>query len=107
MSTTLFTILVTILSSVSMVLTEALKKAFDSKGKDYSANVIALINALVVGCGGTAIAYLLLGIAFTVTNIICLLLMGVVVWVGSMIGYDKVKQLIEQILAVKTKAKKQ
>lgn len=101
MSTTLFTILVTILSSVSIALTEALKKACTDAGKNYSANMLALINAMIVGCGGTAAAYLLLGIAFTTTNIVCLILMGAVVWVGSMIGYDKVKQLIEQILFLK------
>ena len=101
MSITLFTILVTVLSSVSMLLTEAAKKAYDNANKKYSANVLALINAIVAGCGGTAVVYLLLGVAFTTTNVVCLLLMGLVVWIGSMIGYDKVKQLIEQLSIVK------
>ena len=101
MSTTLFTLLVTIFSSVSVLLTEGVKKFFDNKGKKYSANILALINALVIGCGGTAAAYLLLGIPFVLTNIVCLILMGGVVWLGSMIGYDKVKQLIVQISEIK------
>ena len=101
MSIALFTILITIFSSISMLLTEAVKKAYSNAGKEYSANILALINAFVVGCGGTAVTYLLLGIAFTTTNIICLLLMGIVVWIGSMIGYDKIKQLIEQISVIK------
>lgn len=101
MSITLFAILVTALSSVSMVLTEAVKKAYDNAGKKYSANILALINAIVVGWGGTAVTYLFLGIAFTTTNIVCLFLMGVVVWIGSMIGYDKIKQLIEQLSVIK------
>ena len=101
MSIALFTILITILSSVSALLTEALKKAYDNAGKKYSSNTLALINAIVVGCGGTAIIYLLLGIAFSITNVVCLLLMGIVVWIGSMIGYDKVKQLIEQLSIIK------
>ena len=101
MSIALFTILITVFSSISALVTEAIKKAYDNVGKKYSANVLALINALVVGCGGTAVAYLLMGIAFTATNIVCLLLMGFVVWIGSMIGYDKVKQLIEQISIIK------
>lgn len=101
MSIALFTILITIFSSISMLLTEAVKKAYSNAGKEYSANILALINAFIVGCGGTAVAYLLLGIAFTTINIVCLLLMGVVVWIGSMIGYDKIKQLIEQISVIK------
>lgn len=101
MSTTLFTILITALSAVNMALTEAIKKALDTKGKDYSSNILALISAVLSGCGGTAVVYLLLGIPFTAINILCLVLMGAVVWVGSMIGYDKVKQLVEQLLVVK------
>lgn len=107
MTTALFTILVTALSSVSMITTEAVKRSFENAKKEYSANILALVNALVVGCGGTLIAYLLLGIAFTVSNIACALLMGVVVWIGSMIGYDKVKQLVEQVLVVKSKKEKE
>ena len=101
MSIALFTILVTIFSSISALLTEAVKKAYDNTGKGYSANILALINAIVVGCGGTAVTYWLLGIAFTATNLVCLFLMGIVVWVGSMIGYDKVKQLLEQLSVIK------
>ena len=51
----------------------------------------------MVGCGGTAIAYVLLGIPFVLPNVLCLVLMCGVVWLGSMIGYDKVMQLVKQI----------
>ena len=101
MNITLFTILITVLSSVSAILTQAIKKAYDNAGKKYSANVLALINAVLVGCGGTSVAYGLLGIAFSLTNVICIFLMGLVVWIGSMIGYDKVKQLVEQLAVIK------
>ena len=74
---------------------------YTNSGKEYSANVIALINALVVGCGGTAVLYMLQGIPWTTNNIICLVLMGVAVWVASMIGYDKLLQLLKQIADVK------
>ena len=35
--------------------------------------------------------------AFSINNIICLVLMGVAVWIASMIGYDKVLQLLKQL----------
>lgn len=101
MSIALFTILITIFSAASALLTEAVKTCYQNAGKNYSANILALINALIVGCGGTAATYLLLGIAFTSTNVLCLILMGAVVWIGSMVGYDKIKQLIEQISILK------
>ena len=101
MTITLFIVLATICCAVSGLLTEGIKTWFKNAGKEYSANLIALIDALVVGCGGTAIAYVLLGIAFTLPNILCLVLMVGVVWLGSMIGYDKVMQLITQIASIK------
>lgn len=101
MTITLFIVLATICCAVSGLLTEGIKMWFQNAGKEYSANLIALINALIVGCGGTAVAYVLLGIAFTLSNILCLILMIGVVWLGSMIGYDKVMQLIAQIASTK------
>lgn len=101
MTITIFLLLIAICSAVSSLLTEGIKTWFKNANKDYSANLIALINAVVVGCGGTAIAYVLMGIAFTLSNILCLILMGAAVWLGSMIGYDKVIQLIAQVTSMK------
>lgn len=97
MSITLFISALTIGAAITALLTEAIKKAYSNAKKEYSANVIALINAVVVGCGGTAVTYMLLGIEWTVNNVICLILMGVAVWIGSMTGYDKIIQLVKQI----------
>lgn len=97
MTVTLFITIVTVGAAVSALLTEAIKKAYQNAGKEYSANVIALVNAFVVGGIGTAVVYMLRGITWTLNNIICLCLMILVVWIGSMIGYDKVIQLLKQI----------
>lgn len=97
MTVTLFITIVTLGAAVSSLLTEAIKKAYNNAEKEYSANVIALINAVVVGGIGTAVVYMLRGIPWTVNNIICLILMILVVWIGSMIGYDKIIQLLKQI----------
>ncbi|MCR4833109.1 MAG: hypothetical protein K5900_06005 [Butyrivibrio sp.] len=97
MTITLFITVFTVGAAVTSLLTEAIKKAYQNAGKEYSANMIALINALVVGGGGTAVTYMLNGITWSVNNVICLILMIVATWVGAMIGYDKVVQLLEQI----------
>lgn len=102
MTITLFVSILTIGALIASALTEAIKKAYANAEKEYSANVIALINAVVVGCGGTAVVYMLAGIPWTVNNIICLVLMGVAVWMTAMLGYDKVLQLIKQVSDVKT-----
>ena len=103
MTITLFISMLTLGAGLTALMTEAIKKAYLNEGKDYSANVIALINAVVVGCGGTAVLYMLQSIPWTVNNIICLILMGVAVWVASMIGYDKVLQLLKQLTDISTK----
>jgi len=100
MTITLFVTMLTIGAGITSLLTEAIKKFYTNAGKDYSANIVALINAIVVGCGGTAILYMLNSIPWTVNNIICIFLMGVAVWIASMIGYDKIIQLLKQIADV-------
>ena len=97
MTITLFISILTLGAAITGLFTEAIKKCYSNAHKEYSANVIALVNAIVVGFGGTAVAYLLLGISWTVNNIICMFLMAIAIWLGAMLGYDKVIQLVKQI----------
>lgn len=101
MTIAMFIMIATICCAVSVLLTEGIKVWCKNANKDYSANLIALINSLVAGGGGTAVTYILTDTPFTLSNIICIGLMIVVVWLGSMIGYDKVMQLISQITTKK------
>lgn len=100
MTVTLFITILTLGSTVSGLITEAIKTAYAGANKPYSANAIALIDAIVVGIGGTAISYSFIGIDWTGNNILCMVLMGLAVWVSSMIGYDKVVQLLQQLSAI-------
>lgn len=93
MTIELFIYLFTIGSAISSLLTQATKKAFPN----ISSNIIALINAVVVGGIGTVFAYIFLNISFGIQNIISIVLMAVCIWIGSMLGYDKVMQTISQI----------
>lgn len=105
MTVTLFISLFTFGSMLCGVITEAIKNAYKNADKPYSANVIALVDALVVGGLGTATAYMLMGIPWTVNNIICLVLMCVVIWLGAMVGFDKILQTISQISNLPKKEK--
>jgi len=97
MTVTLFITILTVGSIISSLLTEAIKKAYANAGKEYSANVIALVDAFVIGGGVTSAVYMLMGIPWTVNNVICLVGMIVTTWICSMIGYDKVIQAANQI----------
>lgn len=103
MTVTLFITIFTIGSLACGLITEAIKKTYQNAGKEYSANVIALIDAAVVGGLGTAAVYMLMGIEWSINNIICLLLMIVTVWLGATLGFDKVKQTLTQISEISPK----
>ena len=93
MTIEIFLFLFTIGSLISSLLTEAIKKM----GLNLSVNIIALIDAMVVGFLGTIAFYLIMGIVWTPTNIVCIFLMTFCIWIGSMIGYDKVMQTSAQL----------
>ncbi len=97
MTVTLFATILTVGAAANALLTEAIKKAYENEGKTYSPNMVALIDAAVIGGLGTAAAYILLDLSWSINNIICLCIMIAAVWVASMIGYDKVLQLARQI----------
>lgn len=93
MTIELFLFLFTVGSSASSLLTQAMKKSF----KNLSSNMLALVSALIVGVGGTLAAYILMGIVFDAKSIVCVPLMAICIWVGSMVSYDKILQTIAQL----------
>lgn len=93
MTLSLFLFLFAICSTVASLFTEALKKAFG----EISSNILALVSAGVTGIGGTIIAYIFLSLPFDAPNIMCIILMAFSIWIGAMVGYDKVIQTLEQI----------
>lgn len=93
MSIEFFIYLFTIGSAISSLITQATKKAVPN----ISSNIVALINAIFVGFFGTIIASNFLGFPLNANNLIIAGLMGVCIFIGSTIGYDKVMQTIRQI----------
>ena len=97
MTITTFLVLLAGFAAITSIATEGIKTLLDGQGVKYVSNVIVLIVALVVGCGGTAIYYVNYQIPFNALNSVYLALMGIANWLSAMVGYDKVKQAIEQI----------
>ncbi|MCM1100153.1 MAG: hypothetical protein NC079_00620 [Clostridium sp.] len=100
MNTTMFLILLSLLSAISSLVTEAVKTLITDR-VNLPYNLAAMITALVIGGGGTAVFYRLNAIPFTVNNMICLILMGLAAGLVSMTSYDKVRQAVEQIIGPK------
>lgn len=97
MTVTMFIALLTMFATVTSICTEGVKKILNELNVAYASNLLASIIACVVGIGGTAVYYILFGVAFTPSNVVCMILMGVATAFGAMVGYDKVVQAIEQI----------
>ena len=97
MNTTMFLILLSSFSVLSSLVTEGIKNITTDK-VNLSYNIVALITALIIGGGGTAVYYQLNAIPFTVNNVIYAVLMGLASGLTATVGYDKVKQAIEQIV---------
>ncbi|MBO7535781.1 MAG: hypothetical protein J6T34_01380 [Bacilli bacterium] len=107
MTVSLFISLLAGFATVSSLVTEVEKKIFANFGKTPSPNLLALIDALIIGGGGTSVAYLLLEIPFSPINIVAIVGMFVAVGISSMVGYDKVIQLIQQLTELKSLAKEE
>ena len=97
MNITTFQFLLMSFAVLTSTVTEAVKKFLEEQHIRYASNIVVLIIALILGCGGTILYYTGSGIPFTPLNIIYIPLMGIANWLGAMVGYDKVKQAIEQL----------
>ncbi len=97
MTATAFLIILTACAAVTSLLTEGLKKLLGGMGARYASNILVLIVALIVGCGTTALYYVNYQVQFDALNSVYLALMGVANWLGATLGYDKVRQTVEQI----------
>lgn len=92
-----FLVLLTILSVVTSLITEAVKKFINKKDTEYATNIVVLIVSVIVGGTGTVVFYMYNGIAWDALNVASVFLMIVANWLVAMLGYDKVMQAITQI----------
>lgn len=97
MNMTLFIALLVVFSAITSLCTEATKKILNELNVKYATNILVVILSLIVGVAGTGVYYVLFSIEFNAINIVCMPLMGIAIAVGSMVGYDKVVQTIEQL----------
>jgi len=96
MTAEMFLILLTAFSTITSLATEAVKKLLDKMELTYASNIIVLIVSSLVGGLGTIGYYIINNTEVTAANVACVVIMMVANWLGSMVGYDKVRQAITQ-----------
>jgi hypothetical protein len=94
---TLFLVLFTVCEVFTPLIVEGLKTEFKGLGKNYNATLIALFVAIFVSGVTGVFTYLLKGIDFTVINVFYILFLMLANWLGSTLGYDKLKQAFASI----------
>lgn len=92
----IFLIGLLVVSVITGLTTEAIKKIMTEHGKTYRANTLAGIVSAILSVA-TGSAYIILsGSGFNESTIICLIALIFMSWLCAMVGYDKVIQAISQ-----------
>ena len=99
--TCLFGLLVT--STLTGLVTEAVKKVLTKHNVKYPANTLAGIVAFVLSLAVETSYIILSDLSFTAEIVVCLIAQTFVSWLGAMVGYDKVIQTISQLRSSKEK----
>lgn len=77
-------------STLTGLVTEAIKKVCAEHNRTYHANTIAGIVAVILSIV-SGIAYIVLNdISFSASTIVYLVMLTICSWLGAMVGYDKV-----------------
>ncbi len=96
MSLEVFLLGLLIVSTLTGLFTEAIKKWLDERGKKYYSNALAGYVAIGLSIA-VGIAYIILvGAALNAQTAVYLIALILLSWLCAMVGYDKVMQAIAQ-----------
>ena len=97
MSFEIFLLLLMIVSILTGLVTEGIKKLLDEAKKPYRANLLAGIVAVVLSIGVDSGYIILTETAMNEKMAVILIALVLLSWLSAMVGYDKVIQAIGQI----------
>lgn len=90
-----------VVSLLTNLTVEGVKKLLNESGKNYSSNALAAILSIVLSCG-VCIVYLIMNdISFSMKNGVEIAVLMYLGFLVSTVGYDKVLQMLKQIQNVK------
>ena len=97
MSLHIFLLMLLIVSTLTGLVTEGVKKLLQEWSITYYANTLAGIVAVVVSAAVGAGYMVMVEAAFNAKMAVYLIALIFMSWLGAMVGYDKVRQAIAQI----------
>ena len=90
-----------IVSVITNLTVEGIKKLLDGTKVKYSSNVLAAILSVLIACAVSVIYLIMTDTVFTM-KIVVMMYLGFLI---STVGYDKVIQMLKQIQSVKEETK--
>ena len=90
-----------IVSVITNLTVEGIKKLLDGTKVKYSSNVLAAILSVLIACAVSVIYLIITDTVFTM-KIVVMMYLGFLI---STVGYDKVIQMLKQIQSVKEETK--
>lgn len=79
-----------VISTLTSLVTEAVKKILTERESKYNANALAGIVAVILSAGISAGYIVLTGVSFTSQIVVCIVALMFMSWLCAMVGYDKV-----------------
>ena len=86
-----------IVSLLTNLTVEGIKKLLDKSDKNYSSNLLAVIVAIIIAIALSAGYLLLNDVTFNAKILVEIVVLIYLSFLASTVGYDKVIQMIEQI----------
>ena len=86
-----------VISVLTTLTVEGIKKILDERHKEYSSNLLAVIVSAVITFVGSVGYVLYNGIPWTIQTVIVMVVLIFLSFLSATVSYDKVKQLLEQM----------
>ncbi len=97
MNATVLLVLFCVLELITPLVVQGIKATMEGLKLRYNATVIALCTAVVLSIGLSVFYMLSKGIAFDALSVFYILALIIANWLGSTLGYDKVKAALQLI----------
>ena len=86
-----------ILATFTSLVVEGVKKLLDEKGKTYSSNLLAVIVSVISTVVVSVLYIIYKGIPFSAQVVVIIIALMIFSFLTATVGYDKVKQMLEQL----------
>lgn len=90
-----------VVSTLTGLTTEAVKRILSALNVNYQSNILSGIVAVVLSAAIGVCYVLVANVGFTAMSIVTIIALAFMSWMSAMVGYDKVVQVIGQFKNIK------